>query len=403
MNDWNVVKLGKVSKVISGYAFKSSDFKKVPGIPIIKIKNIKNGDLDLSDCEYVEESFLKLNEKFHVNRNDILISLTGSHLTQPNSVVGRISLYKYFFPALLNQRAGKILPDKSLIDTFYLYSYLSQDSIKETIALKARGAANQANISPGDVEDTDILLPPLPTQRKIASILSAYDDLIENNLKRIKLLEELAQRTYEEWFVKFTISGKKLKLNVGTGLPEGWEKKKLGEIANLTMGQSPKSEFYNNEKNGLPFHQGVSDYGYRYPENKTWSTQGIRIAKKGDILFSVRAPVGRLNVAIEKIILGRGLAAINHKHGYTSYLFYQLQNVFFKDDLIGGGAIFNSVTKNDVERIEVIQAEKSLIIEFNESASSIDGQIENLSLQNRLLKESRDILLPRLMSGQIAV
>ena len=120
-------------------------------------------------------------------------------------------------------------------------------------------------------------------------------------------------------------------------------------------------------------------------------------------MFSVRAPVGRLNVAIEKIVLGRGLAAINHKDGLNSLLLYQLQSIFFRDNLMGGGTIFNSVTKKDIEGIKLVQPSKDLAEQFNALAKNIDDLIKNLSLQNKLLKEARDILLPRLMTGMIEV
>jgi type I restriction enzyme, S subunit len=243
-------------------------------------------------------------------------------------------------------------------------------------------------------------LPPLPVQQKIAKILSNYDDLIENNLKRIKLLEESARLTYEEWFLRFRIDGKKLDIDPATGLPFGWEKVKLKSFCILTMGQSPKSEFYNQTCEGLPFHQGVTNYGFRFPSNTTWSTEGSRIAEEGDILFSVRAPVGRLNVSIEKIILGRGLASIRQINNLNSFLFYQLQNIFFEDNLMGSGVIFDSVTKRDVEDIELIYS-KNISEEFNTLTSTIDNEIKNLTNQNKFLKEARDILLPRLMTGMI--
>ena len=242
----------------------------------------------------------------------------------------------------------------------------------------------------------------LPTQRLIASILSAYDDLIENNLQRIKLLEEKAQLTYEEWFVRMKFPGHEtVKMDEETGLPEGWNVFKLKDCCELIMGQSPKSEFYNENGNGLPFHQGVKDYGFRFPTNSTWSIEGKRYAVEDSILFSVRAPVGRLNVAIEKIILGRGLAAVNHKMGWNSFLFYQLQKTFFKDNLMGGGAIFSSVTKSDVEGIKLLHATDEITSKFNSFASKIDTSIKALTKQNQLLKEARDILLPRLMSGMV--
>lgn len=247
-------------------------------------------------------------------------------------------------------------------------------------------------------------VPPLPIQKKIADILSAYDDLIENNLKRIKLLEELAQITYEEWFVRLRFPGhESTPINPETNLPEGWAKTKLGEMCTLTMGQSPKSEFYNFEGKGLPFHQGVKDYGERFPTNACWCTSGSRYAERGDILFSVRAPVGRLNIALEKMILGRGLAAIRHKDNAQGFLYYLLKKQFFEEDMMGGGAIFNSVTKNDMHRIEVVAPSPSILNDFNQIVEATDRQIEILHCQNVRLREARDILLPRLMTGMIDV
>jgi len=262
------------------------------------------------------------------------------------------------------------------------------------------GASGRQRADNKFVAKTEINLPPLPTQQKIAKILSNYDDIIENNLKRIKLLEESARLTYEEWFLRFRIDGKKLDIDPATDLPFGWEKVKLKSFCILTMGQSPKSEFYNQTCEGLPFHQGVTNYGFRFPSNTTWSTEGSRIAEEGDILFSVRAPVGRLNVSIEKIILGRGLASIRQINNLNSFLFYQLQNIFFEDNLMGSGAIFDSVTKRDVEDIELIYS-KNISEEFNTLTSTIDNEIKNLTNQNKFLKEARDILLPRLMTGMI--
>ena len=164
---WKKIPLGNVAKVISGFAFKSNDFQN-KGIPIIKIKNIRVGTVDLSDVEFVEPGFLSLNDKYHVKGGDILISLTGSHLTQPNSVVGRVAIHP---PALglclLNQRAGKITitePDKC--DRLFLFYSLFTDEKRRTIALMASGAASQANISPSQVESVEILFPPLVTQTK---------------------------------------------------------------------------------------------------------------------------------------------------------------------------------------------------------------------------------------------
>lgn len=174
-------------------------------------------------------------------------------------------------------------------------------------------------------------------------------------------------------------------------------------MCEITMGQSPKSEFYNSEGKGLPFHQGVKDYGDRFPTNTCWSTSGSRCAEHGDVLFSVRAPVGRLNIALEKMILGRGLAALRHNQNAQGFLYCSLKKLFFEEDMIGGGAIFNSVTKNDMHRIDIVEPSSVVLEKFNPLVEAADREIELLHIQNSRLREARDILLPRLMTGKIDV
>lgn len=394
-------KIGEFCKVIGGYAFKSGDFIN-DGVPVLKIKNISDKSLLLDSLDFLPERFLEIPDKYKVRQGDVLISMTGSHITMPASAVGRVARSRCDDVFLLNQRVGKMQADKSICSLDYLYYCMTSAEFKEQIGLRSRGAANQANVSGGDIEGMEIPFPPLPIQQKIAGILAAYDDLIENNLKRIKLLEEMAQITYEEWFVRLRFPGHECTpINPETGLPEGWSKTRLGEMCTLTMGQSPKSEFYNFQGKGLPFHQGVKDYGERFPTNACWSTSGSRYAERGDILFSVRAPVGRLNIALEKMILGRGLAAIRHKENAQGFLYCLLKKQFFEEDMMGGGAIFNSVTKNDMHRIEVVAPSPAILNDFNQIVEATDRQIEILHFQNVRLREARDILLPRLMTGVI--
>jgi type I restriction enzyme S subunit len=239
-------------------------------------------------------------------------------------------------------------------------------------------------------------------QKRIADILSAYDNLIENNQKQIKLLEEVAMRLYKEWFVKLRFPGYET-TKIVDGVPEGWSRKKLIDIADITMGQSPKSEYYNDRQQGLPFHQGVTNYGYRFVIDETYSTNYTRIAEAGSILFSVRAPVGRMNITKNKIVIGRGLAAINHREGLQSFLFYMLKNRFYKDDLIGNGAIYASITKSALNSQEFLIPSDNLANKFNSVVKSIDQQITNADRQIILLKQARDKLLSKLMNGEIEI
>ena len=369
-------------------------------------KMINMGELFANDRIYdIEMELVLLNDKektnFGVKANDLLFarqSIIADGAGKCSIVLEVGDKATCFESHIIRVR----LDESKACSLFYYYFFQSQIGKGYLSTIRQQGV--QAGIRGSELNLLKLPFYNLITQQKIAAILSAYDDLIENNLKRIKLLEEQAQLTYEEWFVRLKFPGHKTTpINPETGLPEGWERKTLAEECILTMGQSPKSIYYNNNGEGLPFHQGVKDYGYRFPINNTWSTSGNRIAEAKDILFSVRAPVGRLNVAIEKIILGRGLASIKHKKGLTSFIYYQLKNIFINTDMIGGGAIFNSVTKADLKRIKLIIGATSIFEKFNELASNIDEEIKNLTKQNKLLKEARDILLPRLMTGRIDV
>ncbi|WP_460007058.1 restriction endonuclease subunit S [Methanogenium cariaci] len=252
------------------------------------------------------------------------------------------------------------------------------------------------------IHGLEILIPDLVIQNKIASMLSTYDDLVENNQRRIELLEQAARLLYREWFVHLRFPGHE-HVRIVDGVPEGWEKKPLSEVADIIMGQSPKSIYYNEEGNGLPFHQGVTNFGIRFPSHQTYCTVINRLAEPGDILFSVRAPVGRINITPDKIVIGRGIAAIRSNCGQQNFLFYALKSHFFKEDMMGGGAIFAAITKKDLHRVEILQATDRIAEMFIEHTRAIDLQIENLQQAIDDLTQARDLLLPRLMNGEIAV
>lgn len=291
------------------------------------------------------------------------------------------------------------LPYERIADVrFVKYCF---DILQQNCKKISQGAA-QDNLSWEKLSTILFPAPPIEVQTKIADILSTYDNLIENNQKQIKLLEEAAQRLYKEWFVDLRFPGHE-NTKITDGIPEGWKIQTLSQIADVVMGQSPKSEFYNQNGQGLPFHQGVGSYGTRFVVDKIYSTSFTRIAEAGSILFSVRAPVGRLNLTRNRVVIGRGLAAINHRLGKQSYLFYLLKEHFFKDDVIGNGAIFASISKDELLAQQFTIPVSNLIEQFNVMVSDMDGRIAELAEQVTLLIEARDRLLPKLMSGEIEV
>lgn len=318
------------------------------------------------------------------------------------STVGKSCLTSQ--PSFSNQQINALICDPIKVDSNYIF-YLLKNKTDEIKQIADSSGVGKGIINKTSFENLYIEIPDLPTQTHIASILSAYDNLIENNEKRIKVLEEMAQRLYEEWFVKFKFPGhEKVKMVDSHSeyrlIPEGWEVKKLGNIAELIMGQSPKSSHYNFEKRGLPFHQGVADFGYKYPVDRVYSTAGNKYAENGDLLFSVRAPVGRMNIANKKIILGRGLSAIRHKKGRQSLLYLMFDNKFTEKDMIGNGAIYKSVNKMELENLQFIVSPDDISEHFEHIISRYLHDMEKITAINIILSKTRDLLIPQLVTGK---
>jgi len=303
-------------------------------------------------------------------------------------------------PMAFNQSCYGLV-SKDNIDNMYLFYALKYitDSIKSA--------------SYGTVFDTitkktfDLLEIPYPSyeeQIKISSILDSLDRKIELNQKMNTTLEEMAMTLYKHWFVDFGPfqDGEFVESELGM-IPKGWKVSSLKEFANILMGQSPKSEFYNRERKGLPFHQGVKDFGIRYPVHTVYCTQELRVAKKGDILLSVRAPVGRINIANSKLVIGRGLSALNSKSGHNSFLLYTLKRIFAFEDQYGSGTVFNSISKKDIEQLKFIRPSQEVLDNFEKHVSKFDSLIESNTKEIEELQGLRDYLLPRLLSGEIDV
>lgn len=391
---WEKVKLGDICESISDGDHLPPP-KSVNGIPFVTISNVNSSNqFDFKNTMFVpQEYYEKLDEKRKPRINDILYSVVGSF--------GIPVFIKENRPFVFQRHIAILRPNESRIHPRYLYyKMLSKDFYMKADAV-AIGAA-QRTISLTSLRNMEISIPCKDLQKRIADILSAYDNLIENNQKQIKLLEEAAQRLYRQWFIDLRYPGHET-TKIVDGLPQGWKKEKLVDFADVVMGQSPKSEFYNQEKKGLPFHQGVGSYGTRFVKDDIYSSSVTRIAEAGSILFSVRAPVGRLNFTKNKVIIGRGLAAINHKAKCQSFLFYMLKDRFFKDDILGNGAIFASISKDELLNQKFVIPSRELMSKFNTIASAIDDKISTADAQIQHLTQSRNRLLPKLMNGELDV
>lgn len=397
MSEWKKVKLGKLCDITSSKRCLASE-RSNNGIPFYCSKEIillEKGE-EIRDSDYIPiELYLSIKEKYGVPiTGDLLLTTRGT-----NGIPYIYKKHDCFYFADGNLSWFKNF--KSDLDVKYLYYWFKSDTGKHIIDSIAKGTAQKA-IPIDGLRNINISIPSIRVQCKISEILSHYDTLIENYQKQIKLLEESAQRLYKEWFVDLRFPGHE-NTKIVDGVPEGWKKKKLIDFTNIVMGQSPKSDFYNNDKMGLPFHQGVGSFSSRFVIDNVYSSCFTKIAESNSILFSVRAPVGRINITNNKVAIGRGLASINHKRGFQSFLYYLLKSFFFEENIIGNGAIFASISKDDLYNLLFLIPDEKLVMNFNKVVSEIDGKIKNISNQIYILTEARDRLLPKLMSGEIEV
>lgn len=413
------VSLGDVAKVISGFAFKSSEFSN-KGIPVVKIANIRVGFLDLDGAQKVNSSYLaKLSDKYKVQAGEVLISLTGSHVGQPNSVVGRVGRASGSLPVcLLNQRAGKvILNDKSRCDLGFLYYCLTLASLRGDIAAMASGAASQANISPAQVESLSIDLPSLNEQIRISSILSAYDNLIENNTRRIEILEEIARRLYEEWFVKFRFPGhegvefKESELGL---IPEGWDLTTVAEAFDILGGGTPsKSEpaYWDDGKINWYSPTDLTRSGTSFMEESATkitdmglSRSSARLFPAYSVMLTSRATIGVVAINTTPATTNQGfITCIPNERLPLYLLFHWLKDNVDKFISLGTGSTFKEITKSVFKEIELVVPPAVVVDAFQQRVAPLMELVLRLQRKNKNLRAQRDLLLPKLISGEIDI
>ena len=253
-------------------------------------------------------------------------------------------------------------------------------------------------------------------QKRIAAILSKIDRKIELNCAINQNLEAMAKQLYDYWFVQFDFpneEGKPYKSSGGNmvwneklkrNIPIGWNNGTLIDIANITMGQSLDGTSYNEIGEGVLFYQGSTDFGIRFPSVRQYTTAPSRFAKKGDILMSVRAPVGAVNIANNDCCIGRGLSALNSKIGSTTHLYYILNDLRIAfDQRNAAGTTFGSITKEDLYNLPIVIPAKEVISAFDKICSPMFDRQMLLGEEIDTLIKQRDELLPLLLNGQVLV
>ena len=435
--DWEIAELGELADVLSGYAFKGKDFVDY-GIPVIKIKNIVPPYVSIDDVQYVSEQIFNESKKYQLKYNDILISMTGSNYNQMSSAVGKVGKIRLNnTPMLLNQRVGKIIPNENLCNKEFIYYNISTMETRYRLALSAGGSANQANISPKQIKSLKIPIPPIEEQKAIAHILSTLDEKIEVNNQINKTLENMAQAIFKQWFVDFEFpnedgepykssGGEMVESELGM-IPKGWEVKELGDVVEFQNGYAFKSKDLLDKEQGDCYRVfkmghiikggGLNKEGTKsFVPKKDCLTLARYLIKKGDLLMCMTDM--KSNVALlghtalmdedDKYILNQRvglLRTIDPSIINYPYLYILSNSKDFIENLrsrANSGVQVNLSTK-EIKETLIIVPSKHIHKKYNDITEKVFAKSFNIAKENEVLKNARDTLLPKLMSGEIRV
>ncbi len=379
------------------------------GYPMLSVKDMRENSFFYEDCKFISESDYQSLVRGDCKPllNDILIAKDGSYL-------------KYVFvieeekEEVILSSIGILRPNLDLINPFYIKYYLQSDFVKKQVARKYVSGTALPRIILKNFGEIQVPYIDIQKQQKIIKVLRCLDAKIELNQRINAELESMAKTLYDYWFVQFDFPNEKGKPYKSAGgkmvwneelkreIPLGWDVRELSDIANITMGQSPPGESYNDEGEGKLFFQGCTDFGNRFPSVRLYTTQPTRFAKTGDILLSVRAPVGTINIAKEDCCIGRGLAALNSKNNTITYLLEVMRNlkqIFDRRNV--NGTTFGSITKDDLFSLKVLKPEKNILDQYQKRIYPTFEKQNILELESQTLTELRDWLLPMLMNGQV--
>ena len=406
MSEWKKVKLGEVCD--TQYGFTASTVQQDTGTQFLRITDIVPQLIDWNTVPYCQIQE-KDREKYLLHKGDIVVARTGA-------TVGYAKYIKEDVPAVFASYLVRLLVNSIDVDRHYVGLCVESNLFKEYIQSISNGSA-QPNANAQMISSFEINLPPLSTQHRIATILSRYNSLIENYQKQIKLLEEAAQRLYKEWFVDLRFSGHE-NTNIIDGVPEGWEKKTIDDVTcKITTGLNPRknfvlgkgSNYYVTIKNMADNTLFLDDRCDRVDNEALEKINKRSDLKIGDILFSGIGTIGRValvyiptnnwNVS-ESVFTLRANDIVTKEFLYLMLLSPDMQNYCQSN---AHGAAQKGIRMADLKAYSFNLPPFGVIQKFTNLVTPTIKKVSSIRNQIRLLTEARDRLLPKLMSGEIAV
>lgn len=368
------------------------------GFPLIRTPNIGKGRLLLDSVHRVSESVYNKRNARAVPQDDDLVFAR-------EAPAGNVAIIKNGEKVCLGQRTVLLRPNKKLVNPDFLTYFLLAPEQQYGLLGTANGAT-VSHVNIPTIRELKINLPPLQVQNRIAGFITAYDDLIENNQKQIKLLEEAAQRLYKEWFVDLRFPGHET-TPIVNGVPKGWKQDTINSIIELQSGFAFKSADFcasgtykivtiKNVQDGLFDGQNVSrinDIPARMPTHCQLND--------GDILLSLTGNVGRVCVVNgQDYLLNQRVAKIKSDYPAYAYCLFRSSDMFTAMGNLANGAAQQNLSPIKTGQIKILIPPVSLLVHFEVTASAYMKQMLNLNKQIELLQQARDRLLPKLMSGE---
>ncbi|HEX7935794.1 MAG TPA: restriction endonuclease subunit S [Paraburkholderia sp.] len=409
-SEWHRVRVGQLGQIVTGKTPATDDTGNFGGaIPFLTPSDFVDGQRRVKAARTLSQQGLSLVKNCLVPRG-VAVSCIGWQM-------GKSVLVDE--PTVTNQQINTVVPDDALVDRLFLYYSLS--SIRNKIFELGATSTRTPIVNKTTFSSIEIQLPSLSNQRAISSLLGTLDDRLDLLRQTNATLESIAQALFKSWFIDFDPVRAKAEgrepegMETETaalfpaefegsalgGIPKGWTTKGVGEVFSLIMGQSPPGDTYNSEGDGLAFYQGRTDFGFRFPSERIYCTAPTRFASAGATLVSVRAPVGDVNVAVDRCAIGRGLAAVEFEcaPAFALYSMKALRNRFVEFE--AHGTVFGSINKKQFEALPCIMPSMDVLTKFGRIAGAMDERILVNELHLRSLSKLRDTLLPRLVSGQL--
>lgn len=373
--------LGSLVKRKIGYGIVQPGQSTGDGVPIIKVNNIISGLESINDLDTTSREISEKYSRTILRGGELIVSVVGT--------IGKTAIVPENFAGCNLVRAVALLDIEDKIISkwvkYYLDSPYGKDYISQNLNTTVQPTLNIKSLTnmPIPFYDREYM-------EKTIDLLSEIDDKITLNNKINENLEQQAQALYREMFLE--------NQNITTVT------KTLNSIAVITMGQSPSGKSYNEDGIGEVFYQGRAEFGTRFPTRRLFTTEPKRMAEAGDVLLSVRAPVGDLNVAYEKCCIGRGLAAVHSKIGNNSFILYTMMASKPRFDVFNGeGTVFGSINRESLNTMPIKVPSMEMIVEFENMAHPIDEMIRIRYEENCRLEILKNTLLPKLMNGEIDI